>query len=56
MLDDDALKPQKMIKLSDLPESVQQDIRIILRYIELQEVLEDNEDEHSNETQDRDSD
>jgi hypothetical protein len=55
MPDDATLKSQKMIRLSDFPESIQHDIQVIIHYIALQVVLED-DDDSSNEAKDRNSD
>jgi len=56
MQDEDNPKSQEMIQLSDLPESIQQDIRVILNYIALQVAIEDDEDESNHETKGRNSD
>jgi len=54
--DDDTLKSQKVVQLSDLPETIQQDIQIIIRYIASKVVVEDDEDDRSYKTEDRNGD
>ena len=56
MQDEDSRKLHEIIQLSDLPESIQQDIRVILNYIASQVAIEDNEDESNHETKGRNSD
>lgn len=54
--DDDVLKSKKIIQLTVLPETIQQDIQIILRYIATHVDVKGDEDDSNCKTEDRSSD